>query len=133
LIARDGIDHDFIARHTTGFAELAAALACLDWELLERESGLPRNEMARFAELYARARCAIFVWSMGVTQYRFGVENVAAIVNLALARGMLGRPHTGLMPIRGHSGVQGAAECGSVPNALPGGEPITDADARRRV
>jgi predicted molibdopterin-dependent oxidoreductase YjgC len=70
---------------------------------------------------------------MGVTQHRFGVENVAAIVNLALARGMLGRPHAGLMPIRGHSGVQGAAECGSVPNALPGGAAIDDAAARARV
>src|SRR5205823_993388 len=54
------------------------------------------------------------------------------LINLALARGMLGRPHTGLMPIRGHSGVQGAAECGSVPNVLPGGEPIGDAAARAR-
>ncbi|MBI3767136.1 MAG: FdhF/YdeP family oxidoreductase [Deltaproteobacteria bacterium] len=133
LLARDAVDRRFIAAHTHGFAELATALAAQSWEMLERESGVARHEMARFAEQYARARHAVFVWSMGVTQHRFGVENVAAIINLALARGMLGREKTGLMPIRGHSGVQGAAECGSVPNVLPGGAALADAAARARV
>lgn len=132
LLARGAVDQAFIAAHTSGFAEVRAGLARQDWPLLEREAGVSRAEMERFAALYAAARSAVFVWSMGVTQHHFGVENVAAIINLALARGMLGRPHTGLMPIRGHSGVQGAAECGSVPNVLPGGEPIDDAAARAR-
>jgi molybdopterin-dependent oxidoreductase alpha subunit len=132
LIGRAGLDEAFIAAHTRGFDAWRAALAAQSWELLERESGVTRAEMERFAALYAGARSAVFVWSMGLTQHRFGVENVAAIINLALARGMIGRPHTGLMPIRGHSGVQGAAECGSVPNVLPGGEPITDPAARER-
>ena len=132
LLARDAIDRAFVAAHTTGFDEMVAELARQDWALLERASGLPRAEMERFAALYAGARSAVFVWSMGVTQHRFGVENVGAIIDVALARGMLGRPHTGLMPIRGHSGVQGAAECGSVPNTLPGGEPLGDAAARAR-
>ena len=132
LVARDAIDRAFIEAHTAGFAALVRTLDAQDWPLLERESGLPRAEMERFAALYGAARSAVFVWSMGVTQHAYGVENVAAIVNLALARGMLGRPHCGLMPIRGHSGVQGAAECGGVPNVLPGGEPITDAAARAR-
>lgn len=133
LLARDAVDRAFVAAHTTGFAALEREIAAQDWALLERESGLPRAEMERFAALYAAARSAVFVWSMGVTQHRFGVENVTAILNLALARGMLGRPHAGLMPIRGHSGVQGAAECGSVPNVLPGGEALDDAAARARV
>ncbi len=133
LIARDAVDRHFIAEHTRGFPEIEAALAAQSWEMLESESGLSRDAMARFAAEYARARHAVFVWSMGVTQHRFGVENVAAIINLALARGMLGRPHAGLMPIRGHSGVQGAAECGSVPNALPGGAAVDDAAARARL
>src|SRR6185369_16248596 len=132
LLARERIDQAFVDAHTTGFAELRRTVEAQDWPLLEQESGLPRAEMERFAALYGAARSAVFVWSMGVTQHAFGVENVAALINLALARGMLGRPHCGLMPIRGHSGVQGAAECGSVPNVLPGGEPITDAAARAR-
>jgi molybdopterin-dependent oxidoreductase alpha subunit len=132
LLARGAVDRAFIDAHTTGFAALVAELDSHEWPLLEREAGLSRAEMERFAALYAAARSAVFVWSMGVTQHHFGVDNVAAIINLALARGMLGRPHTGLMPIRGHSGVQGAAECGSVPNVLPGGEPLDDGAARAR-
>ncbi len=132
LLARGGLDRDFIAAHTTGFEDLRSALEAQDWPLLEREAGLPRTEMERFAALYHAARSAVFVWSMGITQHHFGVENVASVINLALARGMLGRAHTGLMPIRGHSGVQGAAECGSVPGVLPGGESIDDAAARAR-
>jgi molybdopterin-dependent oxidoreductase alpha subunit len=132
LLAREAVDRDFIAAHTSGFVEIERMATDADWALLESESGLPRAEMERFAALYAGARTAVFVWSMGITQHQFGVENVAAIIDLALARGMLGRPHCGLMPIRGHSGVQGAAECGSVPNVLPGGEPLDDTKARAR-
>jgi predicted molibdopterin-dependent oxidoreductase YjgC len=62
---------------------------------------------------------------MGVTQHEFGTDNVRAIVNLALARGNVGRPGAGLMPIRGHSGVQGGAEMGAYATAFPGGAPIT--------
>ena len=132
LLARGGVDTQFVAAHTAGFDALRAEVERQDWTLLEHESGLPRVEMERFAALYAAARSAVFVWSMGVTQHHNGVENVAAIVNLALARGMLGRPHCGLMPIRGHSGVQGAAECGGVPNVLPGGDALDEPAARAR-
>ena len=63
--------------------------------------------------MYAAAPTAVLVWSMGITQHETGTDNVAAIVNLALARGNVGRPGAGLMPIRGHSGVQGGAEMGA--------------------
>jgi molybdopterin-dependent oxidoreductase alpha subunit len=85
--------------------------------------------MERFAEQYARARTCVFVYSMGLTQHRFGVDNVKALVNLALARGMLGREKCGVMPIRGHSGVQGGAEMGCYATVLPGGVPITPESA----
>jgi predicted molibdopterin-dependent oxidoreductase YjgC len=87
--------------------------------------------MLRFAEMYAAAKSAVFIWSMGLTQHTFGVENVKAVVNVALARGMLGRPNAGLVPVRGHSGVQGAAEVGSVPHAFPGGFAVNEENARR--
>jgi predicted molibdopterin-dependent oxidoreductase YjgC len=79
--------------------------------------------------LYASAGSAVLVWSMGITQHEHGAENVTAIVNLALARGNIGRPDAGLMPIRGHSGVQGGAEMGAYATALPGGLPVTPANA----
>jgi molybdopterin-dependent oxidoreductase alpha subunit len=131
LIEMDAVDRAFIAAHTRGFDDLERALSDQPWEMLERFSGSSRADMVRFAEMYARARSAVFVWSMGITQHRFGVQNVTAIANLALARGMVGREHCGLMPIRGHSGVQGSAEVGAVPWNFPGGDPVDEEHARR--
>jgi molybdopterin-dependent oxidoreductase alpha subunit len=88
--------------------------------------------MLRFAEQYSRAKTAVWVYSMGLTQHRFGVDNVKALVNLALARGMVGREKCGVMPIRGHSGVQGGGECGVDPDKLPGGFEIAHDDDRAR-
>jgi predicted molibdopterin-dependent oxidoreductase YjgC len=79
--------------------------------------------------MYADAKSAVLVWSMGVTQHVTGVDNVRAIVNLGLARGNVGRAGAGLMPIRGHSGVQGGAEMGCYATSLPGGVPVTAAAA----
>ena len=79
--------------------------------------------MLAFARLLGEAGRGVLVWSMGVTQHGRGEDNVRAIVNLALARGWVGREGCGLMPIRGHSGVQGGAEMGCYATALPGGWP----------
>lgn len=126
-----GFDQHFVDERTEGGAELRAELARLDFDALADDAGVSEAEMRRFAELYARAKTAVFVYSMGLTQYEFGVENVKMVVNLALARGMIGRPHTGIMPIRGHSGVQGSAECGADPDKLPGGVPLDAENAER--
>jgi molybdopterin-dependent oxidoreductase alpha subunit len=115
LTAEGWIDRDFIARHTTGFDEAASSAERCDWDRLERESGAARDEMRRFAAMLHRAPHGIFVWSMGLTQHTHGVDTVKALVNLALALGWVGREKTGLMPIRGHSGVQGGAEVGCLP------------------
>jgi molybdopterin-dependent oxidoreductase alpha subunit len=129
LIATGRADAGFVAGHTAGFDELRADLEIQTWESLEAASGLPRTEMADLAERLGRADRAVFVWSMGVTQHVCGVENVRAIANLALARGFVGRDGCGLMPIRGHSGVQGGAEMGAYATALPGGVPVNDENA----
>jgi molybdopterin-dependent oxidoreductase alpha subunit len=118
------VDERFVQDHTNGFEALRAVLAEQSWADLERFSGVPRAEMETCAEMVGTARSAVFVWSMGITQHRFGVDNVQAIVNLALARGFVGREKSGLMPIRGHSGVQGGAEVGAVPWSYPGGRPV---------
>ncbi len=131
LIERGWLDREFIAAHTDCFESVAAGLAGQPWEMLERYSGAPREEMLRFAEMLAQARSAVFVWSMGITQHENGVDNVKAILNLALARGFIGREHCGVMPIRGHSGVQGGGEMGCLAWNFPGGEPINEAAARR--
>ncbi|MFN0086783.1 MAG: FdhF/YdeP family oxidoreductase [Blastocatellia bacterium] len=131
LIEQGWTDDAFIGEHTRGFPELKTALAAEPWERLEAAAGATREEMLRFARMLAEARNAIFVWSMGITQHQDGVANVRAIVDLALSRGFIGRPHSGLVPIRGHSGVQGGAEVGCVPNQFPGGIAVDEEGAAR--
>ena len=87
--------------------------------------------MVAFAELLGEAKRGVLVWSMGVTQHTFGEDNVRAIVNLALARGWVGQEGSGLMPIRGHSGVQGGAEMGCYATAFPGGAAVNPENAAR--
>jgi molybdopterin-dependent oxidoreductase alpha subunit len=132
LIERGACDERFIAGRTAGFDGLRLLVQSLDWETLEEASGLTRADMLRFAEQFSRARTCVLVYSMGLTQHRFGVDNVKALVNLALARGFLGREKCGILPIRGHSGVQGGGECGVDPEKLPGGfEVAVEADRTR--
>ena len=114
-----------------GFADLKTALEAQSWDMLEQRSGVSREAMQSFAEIYSQARSAVFVYSTGLTQHEFGVDNVKAVVNLALARGMFGREKCGIMPIRRHSGVQGGGECGSEPDKFPGGFAVNDDTARR--
>ena len=131
LIENDWVDHDFIDERTTGWRALEKKARSLRWEDLERGSGLTRADMLRFAEAFGKARHAIIVWSMGVTHHSYGSDNVRAIVNLQLSRGNVGRPHTGLMPIRGHSGVQGGAEMGAMPSAYAMGFAVNEENAER--
>lgn len=129
LLAEDGVDMQFIAKHAIGFDELRVELDATPFDVLERLSGASHADMVCFATMYASAPTAVLVWSMGITQHAHGSDNVTAIVNLALARGNVGRPGAGLMPIRGHSGVQGGAEMGAYATAFPGGGPITPESA----
>ncbi len=125
ILERDLVDHAFIDRHTSGFPELKAAIDALDWQTLETRSGLPEREMRAFGDLVGKAKTAVFVWSMGITQHTKGEDGVRAIIDLALTRGFVGREMCGLMPIRGHSGIQGGAEMGAYSTAFPGGVPVT--------
>jgi molybdopterin-dependent oxidoreductase alpha subunit len=131
LIQNGWVDRDFINQRTVGWSELETKVNSLSWESLERGCGLTRADMLRFAETFGKARHAIVVWSMGITQHRYGSDNVRAIVNLQLSKGNIGRDHTGLMPIRGHSGVQGGAEMGAMPGAYVMGFPVTEDNARK--
>lgn len=130
LIERDAIDQNFIDAHTSGWAELERHLASLDPDELLVGAGIDATTLEALTDVYASARGAILIWSMGITQHRHGVEGVQAIVNVALARGNVGRDGTGLMPIRGHSGVQGGAEMGAYSTAFPGGVAVNAENAR---
>jgi molybdopterin-dependent oxidoreductase alpha subunit len=131
LIENNWIDREFIAARTVGFDDVAAKVRNLSWEELERGAGQTKADMFRFAETFGKAKNGIIVWSMGITQHRYGSDNVRAIVNLQLAKGNIGRPHTGLMPIRGHSGVQGGAEMGGMPGAYVMGFAANEDNAKK--
>ncbi|MBN9691111.1 MAG: FdhF/YdeP family oxidoreductase [Verrucomicrobia bacterium] len=125
LIERKWVNEEFLQQHSADWAEFKAHCATLEFEPLVRSSGLSREAIEEFAELLHRSRNAVFVWSMGITQHVYGGDAVSMVLNLGLARGYVGRPKNGLMPIRGHSSVQGGAEMGCYSTALPGGKSIT--------
>jgi molybdopterin-dependent oxidoreductase alpha subunit len=101
------LDRDFIARHTSGFAELEAHLRAQHWTDLVEDSGVPESDLRAAAEIAIRAERTIVCWAMGITQHKHGVANVQEIVNFLLLRGNFGREGAGACPVRGHSNVQG--------------------------
>jgi molybdopterin-dependent oxidoreductase alpha subunit len=119
LIDAGGVDEAYVRDYTIGFEDARDRALASNWAVLEHESGAPRERMEAFARLLIDRPNAIFVWSMGLTQHAHGVETIKALMNVGLARGLPGRPNRGLVPIRGHSGVQGGAEVGCVPKIDP--------------
>ncbi|MDX1964355.1 MAG: FdhF/YdeP family oxidoreductase [Pirellulales bacterium] len=115
IVELGAIDAAFLSAHCDHWPELQASLAGHAWDDLVRKSGVSREQIDDIAARYARAKNAVFSWTMGITHHVHGVENVRAIANLALLRGMVGRPHAGLLPIRGHSNVQGIGTMGVTP------------------
>ncbi|HEY4177589.1 MAG TPA: molybdopterin dinucleotide binding domain-containing protein, partial [Kofleriaceae bacterium] len=101
------VDVEFLAKHTTGFAEWDAHARATPWELLVERSGVDEATMRRIADLYVDAPATIACWAMGLTQHKNAVVTIQEIVNLMLLRGNVGRPGAGLCPVRGHSNVQG--------------------------
>jgi molybdopterin-dependent oxidoreductase alpha subunit len=115
VIEREAVDRAFVEAHAEGWDEVARDAEWTPWPEIERASGIERARIEEAAALYAASRGTIFLWAMGVTHHVHGVRNVLAIANLALARGMVGRPGAGLLPIRGHSNVQGVGSVGFTP------------------
>lgn len=124
-------DSKFVSEFSEGFTELKNATDSLDWSTLEQQSGLDRAAMQEFAALIHRAKNAVIVWSMGITQHAYGADAVQMVLNLGLSKGYVGRDKCGLMPIRGHSSVQGGAEMGAYATAFPGGKPVNGENAAR--
>jgi molybdopterin-dependent oxidoreductase alpha subunit len=115
LVEAGGVDEGFVRDRTEGFAGARDRALAADWKTLECDSGATRERMRAFARLLIDRPNTVIVWSMGLTQHTHGVDTIKALMNVGLARGLPGRPNRGLVPIRGHSGVQGGAEVGCVP------------------
>lgn len=111
----NSLDVDFLSNATEGWTELRALVDSTTWSDIESASGVSKSIIAKAAKLYAESEATVFAWTMGITHHEHGVENVQWITNLALARGMVGKPGAGLLPIRGHSNVQGMGTVGVSP------------------
>jgi molybdopterin-dependent oxidoreductase alpha subunit len=108
-------DSDFIAAHSAGFDEYRADVEALSWGEITAACGLSREDIERVAAAYGRSANTVFAWGMGMTHHVHGTQNVEAIANLALLRGMIGKRFAGLLPLRGHSNVQGIGTIGVKP------------------
>ena len=115
LLENAQIQQDFIAAHTQNFSAYEESLRNTDWASLTASCGINKERIEHLAHCYARAERAVFAWGMGITHHLQGVDNVEAIANLALLRGMIGKPAAGLLPLRGHSNVQGIGTIGVKP------------------
>ena len=108
-------DTGFIAAHSSGIAEFHADLDGLTWASITAACGISQDEITHIARQYGRAKNVVFAWGMGMTHHTHGVANVEAIANLAMLRGMVGKRFAGLLPLRGHSNVQGIGTIGVKP------------------
>jgi molybdopterin-dependent oxidoreductase alpha subunit len=109
------VDQNFVEYHCENWPALRDYLRALEWDEIVAKSGVDRATIDEIAKRYAEAKRVVFSWTMGITHHLHGVQNVQAIANLALMRGMVGKPHCGLLPIRGHSNVQGMGSVGVTP------------------
>jgi molybdopterin-dependent oxidoreductase alpha subunit len=115
VIERGTVAKEFVDSFTEGFADFRASVDSTSWDAIVTSSGVSRAEVEAFADDFMQAKNVVIGWTMGITHHLHGVDNVRAIVNLALLRGMVGRPNAGLLPIRGHSNVQGMGTVGVAP------------------
>jgi formate dehydrogenase alpha subunit len=131
VILAEGLENRaFIAERTENVEVLAEAVAGWTPERAEGVSGVPAESIRQAARAYAGARAAAIFWAMGVTQHVSGTDNVMALSNLALLCGQIGRPGTGLNPLRGQNNVQGACDMGGLPNVFPAYQAVTSEEVR---
>ncbi len=133
ILEEDLYDEKFIDERTRGFDHLGATLADFDAEAAAETCGVPLEDIREAARIYGEAGAAAIFTGMGMSQHRCGVDNVQNEVNLALVTGNLGRPGTGVNPLRGQNNVQGTCDVGAMPNVLPGYQDVDDEEARADV
>ena len=127
VIVNEGlVDADFIASRTIGYEELKANVAAYSPERMAPICGIDAEELRYVARLYARSKASMILWGMGISQHVHGTDNARCLIALALMTGQIGRPGTGLHPLRGQNNVQGASDAGLIPMMYPDYQHVSD-------
>ncbi len=130
IITEDLTDKQYIAGYTEGFDELKEKIKDFPPEKMEAICGIPAETLKEVARMYAKAKSSIIFWGMGISQHIHGTDNARCLIALALITGQVGRPGTGLHPLRGQNNVQGASDAGLIPMFLPDYQPVSRTDLR---
>jgi formate dehydrogenase alpha subunit len=126
ILAENLYNKNFIAARTENFDAFTASMRDFTPEYAERISGVPRDDIVRAARMYANAKRAAIYWALGIPEHTHGTENAMALIHLALLTGHIGKPGTGLNPLRGQNNVQGASDAGAMPWDYPGYQKADD-------
>ena len=130
IITEGLTDDQYIAGYTEGFEDLKEKIREFPPEKMEAICGIPAETLREVARMYARSRASIIFWGMGISQHVHGTDNARCLIALALTTGQVGRPGTGLHPLRGQNNVQGASDAGLIPMFLPDYQPVGRTDLR---
>lgn len=133
IIAEDLYDKTFVEKRTEGFEELKKTIAKYTPDHVESISGIPAEDLAAAARLYATAKAASILYCMGITQHSHGTDNVKSLANLSMLCGHMGKPGTGVNPLRGQNNVQGACDMGGLPNVYTGYQPVSDLAVAKKM
>ncbi|HEX9905561.1 MAG TPA: formate dehydrogenase subunit alpha [Propylenella sp.] len=123
-------DLQYVQANTEGFEDLKTRIAAFPPEAMEKVCNIPAGVIREVARTYARARASIIFWGMGISQHVHGTDNARCLIALALTTGQVGRPGTGLHPLRGQNNVQGASDAGLIPMVFPDYKSVEDAEVR---
>lgn len=132
LIEEDLVDHGFIETRTENFQALKELVKDYSPEAVADMCGVEASEIRRAARLFGEANAAIVFWGMGISQHTHGTDNARCLISLMLMTGNVGRPGTGLHPLRGQNNVQGASDMGLIPIVYPDYQPVTDPEIRAK-
>ncbi len=132
IVAEGLVATSFVTDRTSGYDELARNVAGHSPEAMAAVCGIPAATIREVARLYAQSSASMILWGMGISQHVHGTDNARCLIALALATGQVGRPGTGLHPLRGQNNVQGASDAGLIPMMYPDYRRVDHADAQRR-
>jgi formate dehydrogenase major subunit len=126
------VDKEFVNNRTSGYEKLEEHLRPFTPEAMEHICGIDAATIREIAKVYAGSRASIIFWGMGVSQHVHGTDNARALISLALMTGQIGRPGTGLHPLRGQNNVQGASDVGLIPMVFPDYQRVDNPEIRAK-